>query len=156
MRHGQGVAAFLGYWKITSMEVWDRAFIDLVVPGHITFELEETHLIGGFQFGAVVGWMDCRVSRGSGFPQVEWIEANWLDSATDGENVRWARDPFAQMQRFSSGGMYLNVPGFAEEGDSVLRVSHGRSYEKLQQLKATFDPENVFRSNFNISPAIAV
>ena len=52
--------------------------------------------------------------------------------------------------------MYLNFPGFAEEGDSVLRASHGPSYEKLQQLKATCDPENVFRSNFKISPATTV
>jgi len=65
--------ALLGYWKISSMEVWGRDYIDLVVPGHITFEAEESHLMGQFQFGTVTGWMDCRLSTTSDdLPLVEW------------------------------------------------------------------------------------
>ena len=28
----------IGYWKITKMEVWGQAYVDLVVPGFIEFE----------------------------------------------------------------------------------------------------------------------
>lgn len=53
---------FEGAWRITEMEVWDKDFIDMVVPGHITFNDES---MGTFQFGAVKGWLDCRwVERG--------------------------------------------------------------------------------------------
>jgi hypothetical protein len=30
----------LGKWRILEMEMWDRDYIDLIVPGHITFEDE--------------------------------------------------------------------------------------------------------------------
>jgi FAD/FMN-containing dehydrogenase len=49
--------------------------------------------------------------------------------------------------------MYLNFPGLTEEGDALLRQSFGSSYERLQAIKAKYDPENVFRSTFNIVPA---
>ena len=50
-------AAFLGYWKITKMEVWAQKYVDLVVPGFIEFAVEEDQLTGSFQFGTVVGWV---------------------------------------------------------------------------------------------------
>ncbi len=35
----EGMAGeFLGAWRIVEMEVWDRDYLDLVVPAHITFE----------------------------------------------------------------------------------------------------------------------
>ena len=40
--------AFVGKWRIVEMETWDRDYIDLVVPGHITFDPE---LDGAFRFG---------------------------------------------------------------------------------------------------------
>jgi FAD/FMN-containing dehydrogenase len=60
------------------------------------------------------------------------------------------------MNRFSSGGLYLNFPGHTEEGDALLRQSFGSSYERLQAVKATYDPDNVFRSTFNVAPAMKV
>ena len=56
------------------------------------------------------------------------------------------------MGRFSRGGLYLNFPGEAEEGDALLRQSFGSSYERLQAVKAKYDPDNLFRSTFNIAP----
>jgi FAD/FMN-containing dehydrogenase len=50
--------------------------------------------------------------------------------------------------------MYLNFPGHTEEGDALLRQSFGGSYERLQSVKARYDPDNVFRSTFNITPAV--
>lgn len=34
-------AALIGYWKITKMEVWDAAYVDLVVPGFILLKLPD-------------------------------------------------------------------------------------------------------------------
>ena len=56
------------------------------------------------------------------------------------------------MGRFSRGGMYLNFPDHTEEGEALLRQSFGSSYERLQAVKAKYDPENLFRSTFNIAP----
>ena len=37
-------ADLVGYWKITKMEIWDQAYIELVVPGFIEFEMEDMSL----------------------------------------------------------------------------------------------------------------
>jgi hypothetical protein len=62
----------IGYWKITKMEVWGQAYVDLVVPGFVEFEMEDDHLMGQFQFGTVVGWLDCRLRDVDGASYVEW------------------------------------------------------------------------------------
>jgi len=67
-------ADLVGYWKITKMELWDQAYIDLVVPGFLEFEIEEGHLMGQFQFGTVGGWLDCRL-RGVG--SESYLEWSW-------------------------------------------------------------------------------
>lgn len=51
------------------MELWDRDYLDLVVPAHITFDDEA---MGSFQFGTVDGWLDCRFSTRDGQPFVEF------------------------------------------------------------------------------------
>ena len=62
---------YLGKWKITDMEVWDRDYIDLVVPGYIEFEPGDS---GSFQFGTVRGWIDSRIEE---FNNVEMIAFSW-------------------------------------------------------------------------------
>ena len=39
---------FLGQWRIVWMDGWDQDYVDMEVPGHITFEKSG---IGNFQFG---------------------------------------------------------------------------------------------------------
>lgn len=62
----------VGYWKITKMEVWGQDYVDSVVPRFIEFEMEDDHLLGQFQFGTVVGSLDCRLPDVVGNSQVEW------------------------------------------------------------------------------------
>lgn len=40
-----------------------------------------------------------------------------------------------------------------DEGQSRVRATYGGNYERLAQLKRTYDPENVFRVNQNVAPA---
>jgi FAD/FMN-containing dehydrogenase len=83
-------------------------------------------------------------------PYLLGIESNWDDADNDGRNIEWARGLLADMQRFSKGGLYLNVPGLVEEGDALVCQSFGSSYERLRAVKASYDPANLFRSTFNI------
>jgi FAD/FMN-containing dehydrogenase len=86
-------------------------------------------------------------------PYVLAIEANLEDPADDAANVAWARAVFDDMQRFSSGGSYLNFPGFGEEGELMVRASYAGNYDRLQQVKHRYDPANLFRHNLNIRAA---
>ena len=78
------------------------------------------------------------------------IEANWEAPDDDAVNLAWARDLFGEAKELSPGGTYMNFPGFAEEGEELLRASYGASYERLKEVKAKYDPENVFRGSFSI------
>jgi FAD/FMN-containing dehydrogenase len=80
------------------------------------------------------------------------IEANWNDPAADSDNITWARNLYHAAEKFSPGGAYLNFPGFAEEGEELLKKSYDGNFEKLQKIKAKYDPENFFKGNFNIRP----
>jgi FAD/FMN-containing dehydrogenase len=80
------------------------------------------------------------------------IEANWEEPNDDEANVAWAREVVRDMSRFSDGGMYLNFPGFLEEGEGMVRGAYGENYERLAALKTEYDPRNLFRVNANIKP----
>jgi FAD/FMN-containing dehydrogenase len=78
------------------------------------------------------------------------IEANWDGAAGDAANVAWARSVYEDMRRFSPGGLYPNFAGFGEEGEALVRESFAGNYARLQSIKAKYDPQNLFRSTFNI------
>jgi hypothetical protein len=60
---------FVGRWRITEMELWDREAIDLVVPAFIEFNADGS---GCCQFIAVQAWLDCRFTEKAGLPAVEF------------------------------------------------------------------------------------
>ena len=76
------------------------------------------------------------------------------DSAGDDERyMAWGRGISADLKRFSNGGVYLNFIG--NEGQDRVRAAFGDAYELLAQIKAQYDPDNFFRFNQNIKPALA-
>ena len=56
------------------------------------------------------------------------------------------------MRQFSTGGTYIN---FLTEDDGADRTEAalGGAVHRLAQIKARWDPENVFRTNRNITPS---
>ncbi len=82
------------------------------------------------------------------------VEANWERDQNDAANIAWTRGCVEDMQRFSSGGQYLNFPGFLEGGDNTLKATFGANYERLVTLKNRYDPTNLFRLGQNIRPTI--
>jgi FAD/FMN-containing dehydrogenase len=80
-------------------------------------------------------------------------EASWFDPAQTDDALAWSREFWAAMGEHSTGGLYLNFPGFAEEKEELVKAGYGANYERLRELKAKYDPENLFRMNLNITPA---
>ncbi|WP_429885953.1 FAD-binding oxidoreductase [Geoalkalibacter halelectricus] len=80
------------------------------------------------------------------------IEANWSERADSDANIAWARALHKALQPFSSGGNYLNFPGYVEEQDAMLRGAYGDNLTRLKQIKAKYDPDNLFPGLLNIKP----
>ena len=77
--------------------------------------------------------------------------AAWTDPAKDDEVIAAARCYGAAVEPFSS-GVYVNVLG--DEGESgVSRTYRSVHLRRLADLKARYDPDNVFHLNHNIRPA---
>ena len=77
----------------------------------------------------------------------------WPDPAHTAQNVAWTRALAGSMKPWSTGGVYLNFIG--DEGTARVRAAYGEEkFERLQRLKAKWDPENLFRLNQNIPPAL--
>ena len=81
------------------------------------------------------------------------IDSTWEDPDDTEENIEWTRELWADMHRFSDGGLYLNFPGFGEEGEELVRSATGQeNYDRLVELKSEYDPTNLFRLNQNVKP----
>ena len=85
-------------------------------------------------------------------PYLLGVEANWEAPGEDAVNLAWARACIAAMQPFSDGSEYLNFPGLLEHGEAALRRMFGANYDRLLELKNTYDPTNLFQLNANIRP----
>ncbi len=81
------------------------------------------------------------------------VESNWDEPDRAEENVAWARAVVEDMERLSGASAYLNFPGFSEEGEDQLARAFGAHYKRLREVKAKYDPDNLFRANLNIRPA---
>jgi FAD/FMN-containing dehydrogenase len=64
---------------------------------------------------------------------------------------QWSVDYFEALHPYSAGGAYVNM--MMDEGQERVRASYGNNYDRLAAIKATYDPDNVFRVNQNIEPA---
>jgi FAD/FMN-containing dehydrogenase len=76
----------------------------------------------------------------------------WEQPGEDTANVEWARDAWNDMKSFSTGGTYVNFLT-EDEGPERIEAALGKGLERLAEIKAKWDPQNVFRTNRNIKPA---
>lgn len=87
-------------------------------------------------------------------------DANWSmviagidpDPGKAAELTKWAKTYWANIHPHNGEGGYVNFM-MDDEGEARVRASYGANYERLSQVKRTYDPSNVFRVNQNIKPA---
>jgi FAD/FMN-containing dehydrogenase len=82
------------------------------------------------------------------------IASSWEHADADATNVEWARSTWRDLRRFSTGGTYVNFLT-EEEGIDRIRAAYGPHLTRLAEIKARWDPTNLFRANKNVAPAAA-
>ncbi len=80
------------------------------------------------------------------------MAGSWETAADDAANIQWARDAWNDMRPFSTGGTYINFLT-EDEGRERIEAALGKGLKRLANVKAKWDPGNVFRVNRNIKPA---
>jgi FAD/FMN-containing dehydrogenase/SAM-dependent methyltransferase len=103
--------------------------------------------------GGAIGRVD---QNATAFPfrQARWlinIPATWRDAADDEGEIAWARATYTAVQPFLTGSTYVNFMSDDEEAAGA----YSGTIDRLQQVKAVYDPHNIFRLNQNIPPASA-
>ena len=66
----------------------------------------------------------------------------------------WTRGYSESLRPYAAGAGYVNFM-MDDEGQSRVQATYGANYPRLAQVKASYDPDNVFRVNQNILPAAA-
>ena len=82
------------------------------------------------------------------------VHTRWQQADDDADHIVWARSFFDETAPFATGGVYVNF--MPEDETARVHAAYGANYARLARIKATYDPENVFRSNQNIRPEVEV
>ena len=145
---------WLYYWKSTYLNDLSAELLETFM------ELgnnrpSPTTSVALWQMGGAFGRVpeDAMAFANRSAPFLATIEATWQDPADTDRCIAWARAAWATLRRFGGGGLYPNFAGFGEEKNELARAAFGGNYDRLVELKAIYDPDNLFHINLNIPPA---
>ena len=79
------------------------------------------------------------------------IAAQWMDPSETEPSIAWTRESYAAMEPFLAAGRYVNYMDRDDAGAQVA-MAYGPNYARLREIKAKYDPENVFHLNQNVQP----
>ncbi|CAN5561020.1 FAD-binding oxidoreductase [soil metagenome] len=141
------------YWKSTYLKDLDDTII-----GELTAQLSkrpsEMTFASIWKFAGAVQRVDAAATPfgDRSMPYMLSLDAIWAKPSEDAANIGWVRQAWSDMQRHSTGRLYLNFPGLGE-GDGLVRTAFGaETYRRLQQIKCKYDPKNLFQMNQNVAP----
>jgi FAD/FMN-containing dehydrogenase len=79
------------------------------------------------------------------------IEARWDACERDDEHVAWVREFHEAVRPYTTGAAAMNFLTDGEGRDRI-RAAYGDNYDRLAEIKAEWDPENLFCGNQNVEP----
>ncbi|MFZ1993036.1 MAG: FAD-binding oxidoreductase [Solirubrobacteraceae bacterium] len=88
------------------------------------------------------------------YRDAQWAEVIFgvdPDPANAGTIRDWCIGYWDATHPYSAGGAYVNF--MMDEGQERVQATYRGNYDRLAQVKAQYDPDNVFRVNQNIRPA---
>ncbi len=139
------------YWGATNYGAISDALIAEVVDLAETLPTSESDILLIAQGGAI----DDVPPRATAYPHrgVPFMSshaARWRDPADDVAMVAWAKDGASRLAQHGKGGAYVN---FVSEREGRIDDAYAANRACLAEIKARYDPDNLFRVNQNILPA---
>lgn len=144
------------YWKSCELPALTDETIDLLTEHAHRIESPRSYIIMFHMGGAVarVPEEGTAYSQRAAVHNVN-IDAVWLpvEEERAEREPAWARAAYEALAPHQL-GVYVNFLG--DEGHERVRSAYGEAkYRQLAAIKAKYDPENVFRLNQNIRPAVS-
>jgi FAD/FMN-containing dehydrogenase len=141
------------YWKSTYLKSLDDGVIR-DIAGHLSRRPSEMTYASVWKFGGAMQRVHAEATAfgDRSAPFMLSLDAIWSDAKDDEANMAWVRSTWTDMQRYSTGSLYLNFPGLGEDKSLVRNALGEETYSRLQQVKRAYDPDNLFRLNQNIQP----
>jgi hypothetical protein len=144
------------YWKGHFLRAMDEAVIGAVVES----VADHPGGRGGILLESIRGAGHDEPDGGTAFAQraATWNAsalAIWEDQADDDANISWARRTADRLTVGSlSGAGYANYAPVDETTERVRLAFGTERFTRLATIKARYDPENRFRFNLNVAPAL--
>lgn len=141
------------YWKADFF----KELSDEAITKHYTFGSSLPTMLSGMHLYPVNG-----AAAKIGKKDTAWNfrDAVWAeviigadpDPANKEKITTWANQYWEALHPYSAGGAYVNF--MMDEGENRVKASYGDNYERLAIIKKKYDPDNLFRVNQNIKPAL--
>ena len=142
------------YEKAVYLEELTDGAIDTILE-HQAKKMSPLSFVPIFPLGGAYRRADSDATSFGGSRDIRFvvnISATALSPAEYEAERAWSRSYWgALVQHAATVGSYINFMTDYEE--DRVRSAYGPKYERLQQVKATYDPDNVFHLNANIPPA---
>jgi Berberine and berberine like len=145
------------YWKATNLDAISEEVIDVIVDHIYRANSPRTYAAMFHMEGAVARVPnDATAYAGRDMPHNIIIDAVWLPEQADeigAVEMEWARAFFGALEPQRAKSVYVNFLD-ADDDTSRIREAYGdHTYRRLAEVKAKFDPDNVFHHNKNIIPS---
>jgi FAD/FMN-containing dehydrogenase len=145
------------YWKATNLAgLSDDAIA--VIADHAYSAGSPRSYAAMFHMGGAVARVphDATAYAGRDVAHNIVIEGVWLPGES-GEHAAaepaWARRFLHELQPHRAGGVYVNFLDSDDDSDRVREAYGDRIHRRLAEVKAEYDPDNVFHHNKNIQPS---
>lgn len=140
---GHGVRS---YAKSGLVREWTQGLVNTLIDGYNPRLIVTQHVAGGAV--SRVGETDTAFPHRNAEILLVFISA-WMDAAQDDEMIADTRALYSAVEPYM-GGYYDNI----EFDRDAATGNYGPTYARLSRIKGQYDPQNLFRLNSNIEPAV--
>jgi FAD/FMN-containing dehydrogenase len=139
------------YWKSHNFTRLEDGLLDIVLKYVGQLPSPHTEIFIG-QLGGAMSRVaaDATAYSERSAEYVMNVHGRWETAAEDKACVAWSRRLFDEAAPYATGGVYVNFLT-EDESDRVIKA-YGGNFRRMTQIKAKYDPSNLFRLNQNVKP----
>jgi FAD/FMN-containing dehydrogenase len=142
------------YWKSHNFATLDDGFLDIVVDQLRRLPSTQTEVFIGQLGGAMARVApNATAYPGRTAAYVMNVHGRWDGASEDAAGIAWCRRLFEAAAPYATGEVYVNF--LTEDEADRVPNAFGPNLERLAQVKAAYDPQNLFHVNHNVRPGPA-